>query len=170
MQTRSGSQTVWEVVLKEDQGRQNPGLSSEIGFSGFSPDEIAEMRAKRILLNESLETTNPSTVNVYNQLLENFISRQASSPYGSIPQITESPIPNLYRSFGKEPERFKKFARLVSVLYLKLLNTCEDILKLDFKILKSKKLRVEFEGKRRQQYSNVQPFIIKINGICHLNE
>ena len=167
-QSRSGSQTVWEVVLKEDSVRQNLGLSSEIGFSGFSPDEIAEMRAKRILLNEKSETTNP--YNVYDKMLENFISRHASLQYGSIPQITESPIPNLYRSFGKEPERFKKFARLVSVLYLILSNTCEDILKLEFKLLKSKKLRVEFEGKRHQQYSNVQPFIIKVDGICHLNE
>ena len=171
-QNTSGSPTVWEVVLKVDSIRQNFALSREIGISGFSPDEIAEMRAKRILLNESLETTNPSTFYLRNQLLESSIFRQASSPYGSIPQITESPIPNLYRSFGKEPERFKKFARLVSVLYLKLSNTCEDILKLDFKLLKSKKLRVKFEGKRRQQYSfysNVEPIIIKVDGICHLN-
>ena len=169
-QSTSGSQTFWEVILKENQGRQNLGLSSEIGFSGFSPDEIAEMRAKRILLNESPETAYPYTVNVRNQLLESFISRHASSQYESIPQITESPIPNLYRSFGKEPERFKKFARLVSVLYLKLSNTCEDILKLDFKLLKSKKLRVKFKGQRRQQYSNVEPYIIQFDGICHLTE
>ena len=172
-QTTSGSQTIWKVVLKEDSGMQNYGLSKEIGFSCISPDEIAEIRAKRILLNEKPETTNPYTVNVYNQLLENQILGRTSSQYENILQVSESPIPNLYRSYGKEPERFQKFVRLVSVLYLKLSNTCEDILKLDFKLLKSKKLRVKFEGKRRQQYSfysNVEPSIIQVDGICRLSE
>ena len=172
-QTTSGSQTIWKVVLKEDSGMQNYGLSKEIGFSGISPDEIAEIRAKRILLNEKPETTNPYTVNVYNQLLENQILGRTLSQYENILQVSESPIPNLYRSYGKEPERFQKFVRLVSVLYLKLSNTCEDILKLDFKLLKSKKLRVRFKGQCGQQYpqySNVEHSIIQVNGICRLSE
>ena len=167
-QTRSGSQTVWEVALKEDRSMKDHGAFSGIGFA--NTDEIAEMRAKKILLNENPETTNPFTVNVYNQLPENQIFGRPSSQYKNIFQLSESPFPKLYRSFGKTPERFLKFVRLASVLNLKLSNTCEDILKLDFKLLKSKKLRIKFEGKRRQQYSNVQPFIIKVDGICYLNE
>ena len=169
-QTMSGSQTVWEVVLKEDSGRQNFGLSKEIGLAGISPDEIAEIRAKRILLNEKPETTNPYTINVYNQLLENQILGRTSSQYENILQFSESPIPDLYRSYGRETERFQKFVRLVSVLYLQLSNTCEDILKLDLILLKSKKLRVKFKGQRRKQYSNVEPYIIQFDGICHLTE
>ncbi len=128
------------------------------------------MRAKRILLNEKPETTNPYTVNVYNPLLENQILGRTSSQYENILQFSGSPIPDLYRSYGRETERFQKFVRLVSVLYLQLSNTCEDILKLDLKLLKSKKLRVKFKGQRRKQYSNVEPYIIQFDGICHLTE
>ena len=170
-QSRSGSQTFWKVVLKEDRGMKDHGSFSGIGFA--NTDEIAEMRANRILLNEKPETTNPYTVNVYNQQLENQILGRTSSQYKNVRQLSESPIPKLYQSFGKEPERFLKYVRLASVLNLKLSNTCEDILKLDFKLLKSKKLRVQFEGKRRQQYSfysNDQPYIIKVEGICPLIE
>ena len=52
-------------------------------------------------------------------------------------KVTQSPIPELYRSFGQTRERFKKFSYLACILYLKLSNTVEDILEFQFRTVES---------------------------------
>ena len=105
---------------------------------GIPPDEIAKIRARRILLDEKLEDANPvlGQSNVFNQAMsEVYIRGMSSSSHEPRLQVTESPIPQLYRQFGQTPERFKKFARLTSILYLKLSNTIENVLQLDLELL-----------------------------------
>ena len=161
---KSGSQTVWEVVLQKDSSKKHDNLFGSMTFSNISPDQVAKIRARRILLDETLEAVTPllSQPNLINQgILELFIRGGSSSDL-------KSPFPILYRSFGQEGDRFKKFARLVSVLYLKLSNTVEDILQLDLELLNSRELQVRFKGLRPQRYTNVEPSIIKVDGICQL--
>ena len=57
VETASGSQIVWKVVFKEERHRQNANPFGEMTFGSLSPDKMAEMRAKRILLDEKLERT-----------------------------------------------------------------------------------------------------------------
>ena len=165
-QSTSGAQTIWEVVLKEDSGEQNFSPSGEVVYNNISPDQIAEMRAKRILLDEKLGYSNPSGFAGFanDSLLESFIQGGTLSSYEPGLQIQESPLPNLYRSFGDTPQRFLKFARLTSALYLKLSSTVEDILQLDLQLLNPNQLQVNFKGQRRQGY------IIQVNGICPLSQ
>ncbi|MBI1928084.1 TIR domain-containing protein [Candidatus Poribacteria bacterium] len=173
VQTMSGSQTVWKVVLKEDSRGKNFSLFNDIAFNNISPDQIAEMRARRILLDEKLEAANPllNQVNLLNQAtLEFYIRGGVSSQHETRLQVLESPIPRLYRSFGQTEERFQKFARLASVLYLKLSNTVEEILQLDLELLNQRQLQVRFKGRRRRRFVNVEPSILEINGICLLSE
>lgn len=168
-QATSGSQTIWKVVLTEENNKQNSNLFDNVAVNNISSDQIAEMRVKRILLNEKIFQNQTSLTRLTdNSLLESFIS--GSSAYGSGIQIQESPILNIYRSFGRTVERFKKFARLTSVLYLKLSNTVEDILKLDLELLEPNQLQVNFKGRRRQIYTNVESPIIEVNGTCPLPE
>ncbi len=166
VQITSGSQTVWEVVLKENSEKQNFGPLGEIAYNNISPDQIAEMRAKRILLDEKLGYSNQVGFAEFanDSLLESFIQGGTSSSYEPGLQIQESPLPNLYRSFGDMPQRFQKFTRLTSALYLKLSNTVEDILQLDLQLLNPNQLQVHFKGQRRQGY------IIQVNGICPLSQ
>ena len=49
-QNISGSQTVWKVVMKEDSRGQHDTFLGDMTVNNISPDQIAEMRAKRILL------------------------------------------------------------------------------------------------------------------------
>ena len=72
------------------------------------------------------------------------------------------------QSFGHTAERFQKFARLVSVLHLKLSGTVEDVLQLDLKLLNPWQLQVRFEGRRPQRAINVAPSIIQVDGLCPL--
>lgn len=169
VQTTSGSQTFWEVVRKEDSREHGADIWNELQYNNLSPIQIAEMRARRILLNEKLGRINQTGLMglANDSMLESFIEGGMSSNETNL-SVLESPIPNLYRSFGQAPERFLKFARLVSVLYLKLSNTVEYILELDLELLNPKQLQVSFKGRRPQPYVNVEPSIIQVNGICPL--
>ena len=172
VQITSGSQTVWKVVLKEDSGEQNFSPLGEIAYNNISPNQIAKMRAKRILLDEKLGYSNQVGYAGFtnDSLLESFIQGGTSPLYELGLQIQESPLPNLYRSFGHTPQRFQKFARLTSALYLKLSNTVEDILQLDLELLDPNQLQVHFKGHRRRHSTNVEPYIVQVNGICPLSK
>ena len=171
VETASGSQIVWKVVFKEERHRQNANPLGEMTFGSLSPDKMAEMRARRILLDEKLGELPPDFQNrtgptgLFNEVtLEMFIRG------GNGFQISASTIPSLYRSFGQAGKRFEKFARLTSVLQLKLSNTVDEILKLDLKLLNSKEVQVGFRGRRPRRYTNVEPSIIEFNGVCPLSQ
>ena len=51
-QATSGSQTIWKVVLTEENNKQNFNRFDNVAVNNISSDQIAEMRVKRILLNE----------------------------------------------------------------------------------------------------------------------
>lgn len=169
VETMSG----WKIVLVIDNQGQNCDLFSEGPFNGISLDQIAEMRARRILLDEKLGTIRPggNQLDVFNQAtLESHIRGALSAQHEHRLQVPASPIPGIYRQCRQTPERFKKFARLTSVLYLKLSNTVEDIRQLDLELLDSARLQVRFKGRRHRAAANVQPSILEFEGICPLPE
>ena len=166
-QTMAGAQVVWEVVLEEVSPTQNEDFFGNTTFGNISPDRIAEMRARRLLLDEKLDdvTSSLNQPNLMNQAtLELFIRGMDSSG-----QVLQSPLPVIYRSYGQTAGRFVKFARLVSVLYLKLSNTVQTVLQLDLEVLNPKQLQVKFRGRRPQPAINIRPSIIEVNGICPLH-
>ena len=166
----SSSHAVWKVVLRKDEERRNYNIFNDIAFNNISPDQIAEMRARRILLDEKSFQNQTGFAGLTNDAtLESFISGEFSSQHDSIIQVSESPIPHLYRSFGQTPGRFLKFARSAATLYLKLSNTVEDILLLDLKLRNPRELQIRFKGRRPQRYTNVEAFIFEVNGICPLS-
>ena len=173
-QISTGCETVWEIHLKEEtvtsayKNRTEPVILEQLTL-----DQVADLRAKRLLLDEKLEDANPAVMQttVFDQmLLEAQIRGELSSQYGNRLQALVSPIPELYQYFRKTPERFKRFARLISVLYLKLSNTVEDILQLDVELLNSVALQVKFKGQCRQFDVNEAPALIEFEGSCPLPE
>ena len=171
VETASGSQTVWKIILKEERHKPNGSSLGNFTFGTISPDQMAEMRAKRILLDEKLEALPPDFQNrigpagLFNETtLEMFVRG------GNGFQISASSIPSLYRSFGQTGKRFEKFARLTSVLQLKLSNTVDEILTLDLKLLNTKEVQVGFRGRRPRRYTNVESSIIEFNGVCPLSQ
>ena len=170
-QNISSSQTVWKVVLEEDSRGQYP--VDNITFSHISPDRIAEMRARRILLDEKLdEKLEELPVHFQNRTdmlgSLNQIALEGLICEGNGFQIPKSAIPFLYRSVGQTVGKFEKFARLISVLYLKLSNTVEDVLQLDLELLNPEELQIRFKGRCPRQGIGVEPPIIEVNGICRL--
>ncbi|RKU31693.1 hypothetical protein C6499_04100 [Candidatus Poribacteria bacterium] len=173
VETMSGSQTVCEVTLDVDSRNQGYDFFSQATVNGIPPDEIAKMRARRILLDEKLEDASPglSQNNGFDQMtLEMYIRGMSSSSHEPQLQVTESAIPRLYQQLRQTPERFKKYARLVSILHLKLSNTVENVLRLDLELLGPTQLQVGFKGIRPKFYSNEDPATIEFEGICPLSE
>ena len=166
--------TVWEVVLNEDTtGKTFKHRTEIVDFKNLTPNQIADMRAKRILLDEKLgdAVSSLTQATVFDQmLLEDRIRGKLSSQYGNRLQALSSPIPELYRQFRKTPKRFKKFARLISVLYLKLSNTVEDILQLDIELLSPGELKVKFKGQQPQLDINKTSSLLEFEGTCPLPE
>lgn len=169
VETMSG----WEILFEINNQGQNFNFFSETTVNGISPDQIAEMRARRILLDEKLDAIKPvgDLVNVLNQrMLEIHIGGAPSSPHECNLPVSASPIPGIYRQCKQSPERFKKFACLISVLYLKLSNTVADIHQLDLELLDPARLQVRFKGRRPRVATNVPPSILEFEGICPLSE
>ena len=163
----------WEIILNPYTSGQNYDFFDETTVNGIPPDEIAKMRARRILLDEKLENANPALSQSYafeHAMLENYIRGMSSSSHEPRLQVTASPIPQLYQQFRQTPERFKKFARMISILYLKLSNTIDNVLQLDLELVEPTQLQVKFKGIRPKFYSNVDPPIIEFDGICSLSE
>ena len=173
-QISTESETMWEIRLKEETVTSAYKHRAEkANFEHLVPDQIANLRAKRLLLDEKLEAASPSLTQttVFDQmLLEAQIRGELSSQYGNRLQALTSPIPELYQHYRNMPERFKRFARLISVLYLKLSNTVEDILQLDVELLNSTELQVKFRGWRSQFDINEEPTLLEFEGVCPLPE
>lgn len=173
-QISTESETVWEVRLKEEtvnsayKHRTEPVILTQLTL-----EQIADMRAKRLLLDEKLDAASSSLTQttVFDQmLLEAQIRGELSSQYGNRLQALTSPIPELYQHYRNTPERFKKFAHLISVLYLKLSSTVEDILQLDMELLNSAELQIKFRGRGFQSDVNEDPTFLEFEGVCSLPE
>ncbi|MDE0087686.1 MAG: hypothetical protein OXU23_18330 [Candidatus Poribacteria bacterium] len=171
VETASGSQIVWKAVFSEERHRQNGNPLGEMTFGSLSPDKMAEMRARRILLDEKLGELPPDfqsrtgPAGLFNEAsLEMFVRG------GNGFQVSSSPIPLLYRSIGNRPSQFEKCARLMSILYLKLSNTVEEILQFNLKLLNPNQAEVKFKGRRHKRAMNVPPYIFEVNGTCQLSE
>jgi hypothetical protein len=158
-QAIQGGMETWSVDLRAEE--TNYGSYMEMSFNGMSAEKLAEMRAKRILLNEKLPTSSAHDINA--SMLEVFVRGQ-STPI----QVTESPLPALYTQLGKDSPAFIPAARLFSVLYLRLSGVVERISRLDLSWERPDHLRVNFKGLRAKKYSNADPAGIEIEGICRL--
>ena len=171
----------WEITLKKS---NNQSIHNEKRFGELTGDQIAEMRAKRILLDDKLSPATP-------WLGEYRVRNGLSLQYPNGLEVHESPIPQLYRAFRETPQQFKKFARLVSVLFLKLTHTVEEILQLELELQESAEypiplngghphsryqkmqkgavLKVRFKGQRHQYFSIRDATILEFEGICPLS-
>jgi hypothetical protein len=162
-QKRAAGKEKWVVRLTVDQESQ--GYWGEMTFNNLSPDRLAEMRARRILLNERLPGHEGSSVAALNAaMIETFVAGQAGM------KITESPFLHLHTALGSKKELFEAVARLYALLCLRLSGTVEQVLKLDLRLMKNHRLHVSFSGRRPRRFSNVEPPIINVEGECDLSD
>lgn len=145
----SAGKTSFKITLTPTQRSQNNGLEI-YAYSNYSADKIAELRARRILLGEllpkDLEQFPPTT------------------------QVEKGIFPELWVKLQTESRLFLPKAWLKAVYRLKMSGIVEDVLELELGTIKNKVMPVQFRGRRRQVYANLEPSIIEVVGSCTLGE
>ena len=162
-----GGRDLWVVELEPFEGDYRGTGLGEMACGNYSADQIAEMRARRILLDEKLPEylTNEDEIlrRLNNATLEAFVQG-----IGTQVQIKGSLIPILFDAAAGDMPGFLEAARLFSVFALHVSGVVEHVYELDMEMVGESELRVKFEGRRPRTYVNVEPTSIKIEGTCPL--
>ena len=149
-----------EIAVVED---SNTGLLSEMayGFGGrqYSADDIAEMRAGRLLINNP-----PPPRRRSEGLLEAAIGGRSDSPV----RTEECVIRGIVKGHEGELEVALGHARLEAVFRLKGAGIIESVLELSLGPIVGEKLHVLFKGRRPRRYQSEEPEMITLEGDCDL--
>lgn len=146
----SAGKTRFNITLKPTQNSQNSGFPIGMSYNNYSADEIARLRARRILLGEPL----PKDL----------------EPLFHTTQAEKGIFPELWVKLQKQPRLFLPKAWLKAVYSLKMNGIVEDVLKLELGPINNKVMPVRFRGRRRQAYANQKPNIIEFEESCTLGE
>lgn len=136
----------------------------EMGTSTHSADDIAVMRARRILLDEPLSATPFGNRGEMDRMFMDVLIRGHSTPI----RASKSPFPALYLTLRSNPPLFLAVARLVGVMWLRLSGVVEHIHRLNLTLRDGDQLSVDFEGRRARKYTNEEPLVITVAGDCDL--
>lgn len=155
--SRRGSREEWVLRFKPEERNYGSGLT-EAGTRRYSADDIAQLRARRILLNEPVPASGDET------LLPSLVEG-INSPV----QVTQSPLPALWARLAADRSMFVAVARLVAIMWLILSGTIEHVLQLDL-ALEGDTLHIDFRGVRRKIFSNQDPPQIIVKGVLPLEQ
>jgi hypothetical protein len=138
----------------------------EMGAASITVEKFAEIRARRLLLNENPweeGTAAKSAVDTANDALNESLIRGISS----IIKVTQSDFPRLFEEFGNSPKFFLEAAWIKAAADLRLSAAVERIERLSL-TLEGTTLSVDFIGHRHRKYVNVEPHVIAITGTQRL--
>lgn len=158
-----GQTAKWTLTLNAENGSFGTnGMEATINENGkiHSPDEIAQLRAGRILLNDPpIDATRRSGFS----LVENAITGSRHQ------QVKDSIIRPVFDLHKKNPN-WKEFARLQAVYLLRATGTVEHILELTIGGVRAGQVAVTFRGRRASHYSNRPASVIEVSGKCRLEQ
>jgi len=161
-----GDSNVWSLDLtcEEDQrGGMWNEASHVINDRHYSPDDIAEMRAGRLLINVPPPPRRRSR-GFHDDSIESLISGWSDSPV----KTDECIVRSIVAANRDNLEAGLCWARLETVFRLKATRIVESILELSLGPLVGDKLNVRFRGQRAFRYEGETPEIITIEGDCDL--
>lgn len=160
-----GNTAKWTLTLKPENGRfGSNGIEATINENGktHSSDQIAQLRAGRILLNDpSIAATDRSNFGF--SLLESAITGSGHE------QVKDSIIRSVFELHKNNPN-WIEFARLQAVYLLRATGTVEHILELTISGIRSGQVTVTFRGRRAKHFSNQPPTVIEVSGKCRLEK
>jgi hypothetical protein len=156
---------VWSVRLRPEPPETYSSFGSEVSTSdgnrNYSADDIAELRAKRLLLNDppAPGEKSPMATRMLETLIQGLnVPVQAGG--GVIAGITPKP--------SGDPTEFLKATRLMMVFMLRATGVFERILELKLGPVADGAVHVRCRGKRRPIYTNRPGTEFTIEGNCPL--
>jgi hypothetical protein len=153
-----GSERKWKLKMRASP-RQAATLI-EMGINGVTADEIAQMRAGRLLVNDPPPRT-------YRELGHEMMLESAIAGGAHNYQAKGCVIQETFKRYGKTPE-WKEMARLKAIFLLKMTGTVEHVIKLELEAARENNVHVCFRGRRAKRYSNREAETIEIDGNCEL--
>jgi len=139
------SRQVWTLEVSVEGNRFDGGMMDvtySMGGKTHTPDDIARLRAGRILLNLPAPRTGPGRGCTAEDSLLGIIDSSGRYP------LRECVIRSIFGSHGKNLN-WKSFARLKALFLLKATGTVEHILDLTVGPVRSGTVDVTFRGRRR---------------------
>jgi hypothetical protein len=124
--------------------------------------EIARRRAGRILINEP-----PRPIMTRGGFDPNSFVESQIAAASTICPVHDCVLQAVFHQHGKSSS-WREFARLKAVFALKATGTVEHVIDLTIGPVRSGKVAVAFKGRRARMYSNVDPEVIEIKGMCVL--
>lgn len=154
----TGRGQLWNVTLQPVEFRNDQHLLGSITDEErtYSADDIAELRARAILLDER-----PSVARGFSLLASAVSQTNRGEP---IP----CPVRDAYLAHKAKRSKWKDFAILQSIYMLKKTGTVEHVLELTIGRVSKDKVAVSFRGRCARQYSNQEPSVIEVSGDCPL--
>lgn len=154
----------WIVTLKPknlEYGGRATEMATEVNGRRYSADEIAELRARRILLNDPPPMAYDHRRFHEGSLLESLIRGTG------VPLPAERCILHvLYQGLRSDPALFLRQARLAAIFALKAGDVVERVERLSLGPIRDGQVHVAFAGLRRKKYDNRDPHRIVIEGDC----
>jgi hypothetical protein len=160
----SGKQPVWTLILApEDDGFGGNGMEATINEGGhsYTPDEIARLRAGRLLVNNPPPKSPDQRRHSHFSLLESAIA--GSGKFA----VRECVIRSMYGRYGKQSS-WRELARLQAIFLLKATGTVDHILDLTIGPVRGGKVAVTFRGRRRPRYTGQEPPLVEVSNTCSL--
>lgn len=164
---------VWTIALEPTHLKHDGNTLVEQSYKGrkqsFSADEIAKLKAGRILLNDPPKLQMLQDAQIFSpamaerELIENLI-RGSGIPIA----VEDCVLQSLYPAYKDRPRVFLKLARLQAVFFLKAAGIVDRVLELSLGPISEGKAHVKFRGKRRQVYAEIEPAVIELEGDCPL--
>jgi hypothetical protein len=150
----------WIVTLKSEATEYGGGIMYDVGLSAgnrsYSADQIAELRGRRLLLNDPPPTEHQRGAD---GMLEHFIQGM-----GTKFPVTAGIFAKFSVLFRTEPKQAMQMARLAAIYALKASQVLDQVTELRLGPLIGKKLHVRCRGRRRDEYANRKPTELKIEG------
>ncbi|HAJ63156.1 MAG TPA: hypothetical protein DCP31_31255 [Cyanobacteria bacterium UBA8543] len=135
----------------------------------YSADDIAQLKAKRILLNDPPKLPILEDAQIFTpaiaerKMLENLIRGNDTAT-----SVEDCVLQSLYPLYKDRSKVFLELARLRSIFFLKAAGIVEQVQELSLGPISEGKVHVRFRGKRRQLSVNNEPTFIDIEGDCSL--
>lgn len=160
--TSQGGKHHWTVRATKAESRRD-GFFGEMNINNHSADDIAEMRAGRLLLNDPPPPKKRRGQRINDDLLEHAIEGRGDD------EVTiECVVKQILEANRDGTEVALKHARLESVFRLKAARIVDTIFELSIGPVANDAVHVKFRGQRPKRYSNEEPEAIAIEGDCRL--
>lgn len=168
-----GDCQIWTLTLEQKNIKNDANTLVEQSYKGrkrsYSADEIAQLKAKRILLNDPPKLQMLRDAQVFSpamaerEMLENLI-RGSNSPIS----VEDCVLQSLYPTYKDRPKVFLELARLEAIFFLKATGIVEQVLELSLGPISQEQVHVRFRGRRPPMYFSIEPTVLELEGSCPL--